>query len=137
MYDTSPGEVTLSLPDAPSTVTSIRARLGDARSQAALGRLHTQEGRYLEALEWLEEACAKLPVAAVLYYNAVIFGGTQTSSFLGRAVSHLRSAAGADCWEAQQVLASLYIHGEGVAKDLDAASRLIESSTAIRNSLGA
>jgi TPR repeat protein len=137
MRDVSPTELTIALPKVPSTLTSIRARLGDAPSQAALGLFHTREGQYEEALNWLERAAQQLPVASVLYYNAVIFGGTQYSEYHQRAVAHLRTAAASNCWEAQQVLASLYVHGEGVPKDLDEASRLIESSRRIRVANGA
>jgi len=134
MDDTTftPGEITIPLPDASSTLTSIRARLGDAPSQAALGLLCTREGRYEEALEWLDKAASTLPVASVLYYNATLFSGAQSLEYQKRAVAHLRAAANSDCWEALQVLASLYVHGEGVPRDLSEASRLIERSRTIR-----
>jgi|SRR5437868_9267 TPR repeat protein len=134
MDDTTftPGEFTTSLPDASSTLTSIRARLGDAPSQAALGLLCTRERRYEEALEWLDKAASTLPVASVMYYNATILSGAQGLGYQQRAVAHLRAAANANCWEALQVLASLHVHGEGVPKDLSEASRLIERSRAIR-----
>ncbi|HEX5162483.1 MAG TPA: hypothetical protein VFV88_12240, partial [Steroidobacteraceae bacterium] len=68
MDDTSPGEITLTLPQVPSTLTSIRARLGDAPSQTALGLACTRAGQYEEALEWLDQAAPKMPIASVLYY---------------------------------------------------------------------
>ena len=126
------GEITIPLPDASSALTSIRARLGDAPSQAALGQLCAREGRYEEALEWLDKSASTFPVASVLYYNATIFSGAQSLEYQQRAVAHLRAAANSDCWEALQVLASLYVHGEGVPKDLSEASRLIERSRIIR-----
>ena len=133
----TPGEITISLPKAPSTLTSIRARLGDAPSQAALGLYYTRERRYEEALEWLDKAAQTLPIASVLYYNAAIFSGNSSPEHQRRAVFHLQAAANLNCWEALQMLASLYVHGEGVPKDLSEASRLIERSKRIRSANGA
>jgi TPR repeat protein len=132
MKDTGPQTFTLALPEAPSTLTSMRARLGDAPSQAALGLLCTREGRHEEALVWFDQAAQNLPVASVLYYNAAILFDMQHPQYMPRAVSLLQVAAEKDCWEAQQTLASLHIHGDFVPKDLDIASRLLERSARLR-----
>ena len=136
MKDTSPGEISIPLP-APSTLTSIRARLGDAPSQAALGVRCSHGGRFEEAFDWLDRAAQQWPIASILYYNTVISSGTKSSRFKERAIVLLRAAANLGSWEALQVLSSLYIHGEGVPRDLDEASRLIERSVSIRRVNGA
>jgi hypothetical protein len=132
MKDSSPQTFSLSLPAAPSTLTSMRARLGDAPSQAALGLLATREGRHEEALGWFDQAAPNLPVASVLYYNTAILFDMRNQLYMERAVSLLQIAAEKDCWEAQQTLASLYIHGEFVPKNLDIASGLLERSSKLR-----
>lgn len=95
------------------------AHLGSREAQFSMAVFRWKQRRDLEALWWARRAATKLPLAKVFLASLLSVRGDAVSQ--AEAVSLVSSAAPEGCPEAQQTLASYYLHGEGVPKDIDQA----------------